>query len=181
VPQTLDVLPGYTVEDFTLLGRYARLTGWRLFGALDHEIVRAALRQVDALQFAGRQMDELSGGERQRALIARALAQETPLILLDEPTSALDLRHQMVVCQLIHELNRAGKTIVMVTHDLNLASQFASRLVLLQRGRIACDGAPHEVLRPEILEPVYETALAFGEMPESSARPGARPWVLPRA
>lgn len=183
VPQRLDIVPGYSVEDFVLLGRYAHLSGWRLFGAHDKELTRRCLEQVDALQFVERGMNEMSGGERQRVLLARALAQEARTILLDEPTSALDLKHQMMVYKLIHALHRdggGGRTVVVVTHDLNLPSQFADRIVLMKAGRIVKDGAPSDVLKKEILEDVYETTLVSGQF-EATPAGGARPWVLPWA
>jgi len=183
VPQRLDIVPGYSVEDFVLLGRYAHLTGWRLFGQHDRDLARRCLEQVDALQFVNRGMNEMSGGERQRVLLARALAQEARTILLDEPTSALDLKHQMMVYKLIHALHRdggGGRTVVVVTHDLNLPSQFADRIVLMKAGRIVKDGLPSDVLKKDILEDVYETALVSGLF-EATPAGGARPWVLPWA
>jgi iron complex transport system ATP-binding protein len=181
VPQLLDVLPGYSVEDFVLMGRYAHLSSWRLYTLRDRELARECLQRVDALQFAERGMNEMSGGERQRAMVARALAQESKTILLDEPTSALDLAHQLKVYGLIHDLQKnAGRTIVVVTHDLNLASQFADRLVLLKNGSVAADDVPAQVLRREVLESVYGPDLAFG-MFETTLSGSPRPWVLPWA
>jgi iron complex transport system ATP-binding protein len=181
VPQLLDVLPGYSVEDFVLMGRYAHLSSWRLYTLRDRELARECLQRVDALQFAQRGMNEMSGGERQRAMVARALAQESKTILLDEPTSALDLAHQLKVYGLIHDLQKnAGRTIVVVTHDLNLASQFADRLVLLKNGSVAADDVPAQVLRREVLESVYGPDLAFG-MFETTLSGSPRPWVLPWA
>jgi len=183
VPQSLEVLSGYSVEDFVMMGRYAHLSGWRLFGRHDRDVARACLERVDGLQFASRGMTQMSGGERQRALIARALAQEAGTILLDEPTSALDLKHQLRVYRLIHELQQDAavrRTVVVVTHDLNLASQFAQRLLLMQNGKIVSEGTPEQVLRPEILNRVYETELAFGSF-EQTVSGTRRPWVLPWA
>jgi iron complex transport system ATP-binding protein len=184
VPQRLEVVPGYSVEDFVLMGRYAHLKGWRLFGAADRAHTRACLEKVAALQFVDRGMDEMSGGERQRVLIARALAQEARTILLDEPTSALDLKHQLLVYNLIHAMHREGgaqgRTVVVVTHDLNLPSQFADRIVLMKAGRIVRDGTPADVLQQSVLEDVYETRLAFGHF-ENTPSGEARPWVLPWA
>jgi len=181
VPAALEVLPGYTVEDFVLMGRYAHLRGWRLYGTHDREVARECLRRVAAFEFREREMNELSGGERQRTLIARALAQEARTVLLDEPTSALDLAHQLLVYRLIHEMHRlSGRTIVVVTHDLNLASQFAERLALMQGGRIVKQGTPGEVLRREVLGKVYGPDLAYGVFEQTIAG-GARPWVLPWA
>jgi iron complex transport system ATP-binding protein len=203
VPAALQVLPGYSVEDFVLMGRYAHLRGWRLYGAHDRAVAQESLRCVDAFAFLERGMDELSGGERQRVLIARALAQEARTVLLDEPTSALDLSHQLLVYRLIHEMHcSAGslaqraqpahgrcrqeasttsrRTVVVVTHDLNLASQFATRLVLMQHGRVVSQGTPGEVLRRETLEKVYGPDLAYGVF-EQTLSGGPRPWVLPWA
>ena len=180
VPQTLEVPSGYSVGDFVLMGRYTHLKGWRLYSRHDSDVARESLARVNALQFLDRQMDEMSGGERQRVLVARALAQETQIVLLDEPTSALDIKHQLMVYGLIHELHRGGRTIVVVTHDLNLASQFSQQLLLLDNGRVVRAGPPAEVLRPEVLERVYGTELAFGVFDETVSGPG-RPWVLPRA
>lgn len=181
VPQLLEVLPGYSVEDFVLMGRYAHLSGWRLFSKHDREIAADCLRRVDAHDFLSRAMNEMSGGERQRVLIARALAQESRTILLDEPTSALDLKHQLIVYKLIFEMHRAaGRTIVVVTHDLNLASQFADRLVLMQSGKIVSEGTPADVLCRETIEKVYGPDLAFGTF-DQTLTGTPRPWVLPWA
>ncbi|HEY3320181.1 MAG TPA: ABC transporter ATP-binding protein [Planctomycetota bacterium] len=181
VPQNLDVLPGYSVLDFVLMGRYSHLQGWRLFTREDREVALDCLRRVDAESFVDRAMNEMSGGERQRVLIARALAQQSQTILLDEPTSALDLKHQLIVYRLIHEMHRSGeRTVVVVTHDLNLASQFAQRLVLMQGGKVVAEGSPTDVLRREIIEPVYGCELAYGVFEQTIGGP-ARPWVLPLA
>lgn len=181
VPQTLETLPGYTVKDFVLTGRYAHLKKWRLYGRHDQDVARQSLEQVNALGFLGREMDQMSGGERQRVMIARALAQESPVLLFDEPTSALDLKHQVMVYRLIHQLHRdAQRTIVVVTHDLNLASQFASRLVLMREGRIVTEGTPSEVLKRDVLEVVYGSDLAYGCY-EQTVAGSTRPWVLPWA
>jgi iron complex transport system ATP-binding protein len=177
VPQSLDVLPGYSVQDFVLMGRYAHLSGWRLYSQQDRDIARECLKRVAADEFLERGMNEMSGGERQRVLIARALAQQSRTILLDEPTSALDLKHQLTVYKLIHEMHRGGdKTVVVVTHDLNLASQFADRLVLMEHGKVVSEGKPAEVIRRDVLEKVYGSELAFGTFEISG-----RPWVLPNA
>ena len=184
VPQRLDVVPGYSVQDFVLMGRYAHLTGWRLFSDADRQMARTCLEQVDALAFVDRGMNEMSGGERQRVLIARALVQAANTILLDEPTSALDLKHQLRVYQLIHAMHRQGgsdgRTVVVVTHDLNLPSQFADRIVLMKNGRIVREGSPRDVLKKEVLEEVYETPLILGQF-ENTPSGESRPWVLPSA
>jgi iron complex transport system ATP-binding protein len=120
-------------------------------------------------------MGQLSSGQRQRVLLARALAQEAPALLLDEPTTALDPEHQIGVLDLIHLQAQAGTAVLVVTHDLNLTSQYASRVVLLAEGGVAAEGTPEEVLRPEVLTPIYGACLWFGAFPDSG-----RPIVLPR-
>ena len=176
VPQFLPQLPEVRVEDFVLSGRYAHLARWNRVLPRDRQVVREALEACDAQEFAGRALAELSGGQRQRVLVARALAQEAPLVLVDEPTSALDPEHQIRVLDLLERSRARGSSIVVATHDLNLAGQYATRLVLLERGRVAADGAPAEVLRPEVLTRVYGAHLAFGE----HVLPGGtrRPWVV---
>lgn len=180
-PQTLEALPGFTALEFVLSGRYSRLGNWRLFSANDRSVALDALERADARAFQERKMNEMSGGERQRVIIARALAQEAPTIVLDEPTSALDISHQLAICGLIRGLLKdRGKTIVIATHDLNLASQFADRLLLLREGKVAALGTPDETLSEKTLRTVYETELARGYFQQTlDGQP--RPWVLPWA
>ena len=108
------------------------------------------------LEFRSRPVDELSGGQRQRAWIAMALAQDTSLMLLDEPTTYLDISHQVDVLELLKQLNTdEGRTIVMVLHDLNLASRYAKHLVAMAHGEIVAEGTPADVITPEIVERVF--------------------------
>lgn len=178
VPQYLPVLPEVLVADFVLSGRYARVSRWAALSAGDREIAARALADCDATELACRGLDELSGGQRQRVLVARAVAQEAAVLLVDEPTNALDPEHQIQVLDLLARLSCAGRAIVVVSHDLNLASQYATRLVLLDEGRVVKDGAPEDVLARSVLEPVYGTRLHFGVWNEPGR--GARPYVLPR-
>ena len=106
--------------------------------------------------------------------------QQPSLLLADEPTGNLDSRTGEEIMELFDQLHAEGQTIVVVTHDLNLASQFSDRLVLMKHGRIVTDGKPDDVLKPEVLKDVYETELAFGRF-DTSAAGEARPWVLPWA
>jgi len=177
VPQYLPALPEVRVEDFVLSGRYAHLARWNRVDARDSERVREALGACDAAEFAGRGLGELSGGQRQRVLIARALVQEAQLVLIDEPTSALDPEHQIRVFELLELSRSRGNSVVVATHDLNLAGQFATRLVLMQSGKIVADGRPREVLAPQVLTPVYGPHLCFGERALGSG--GTRPFVMP--
>ncbi len=177
VPQFLPALPDLRVSDFVLGGRYAHLSGWRQATHQDHRVVSQSLERCDALDIAARSMNEISGGQRQRVLFARALAEEADLLLVDEPTNSLDPEHQVRVFALIAELVRAGRAAMVITHDLNLASQFATRICLLSKGRVAADGPVGHVLRRELLEPVYGEHLYYGSFDDG--RGGGAPFVLP--
>ena len=185
VPQSLYSLPDLTVGEFVNQGRYAHGGGVaaRLLGrgaaslAADRRAVQAALAQADLEALGERPLSTLSGGQRQRALVARALAQEAQVVLVDEPTNSLDPRHQVQVFRVIAGLGCEGRAAVVVTHDLNLASQFGTRVVLMDAGRVVATGSAHDVLRPEVLVPVYGRSLAFGER-HVSGWGEARPWVL---
>ena len=117
-------------------------------------------------------MTQLSGGERQRALIAQTLAQESPILLLDEPLNNLDLNHQLEVMQLLSRLHKAGRTIVVVLHDLNIAAQYCERMVLLDRGRVAAQGSADDILDPKVILEVFRVRVAVH-------RQGKRPYLTP--
>lgn len=150
------VPPGVKVMDYVLLGRVPHLGFGLRRSEEDHQIVWELLRRLQAEQFADVPLSDLSGGERQRIVVARALAQETQVLLLDEPTSALDIGHQLEVLELLDELRKErGLTIVSTTHDLTLAGQFADRLLLLADGKVAAVGKPAEVLTRDVIEQHY--------------------------
>lgn len=174
VPQFLPALHDVRVEDFVLSGRYARIGRFASAAARDRDAVRRALEDCDAGELADRAMAELSGGQRQRVLIARALAQEAAVLLIDEPTAGLDPEHQIRVLELVASLGRAA---LFVTHDLNLAGQYAGRIVLLDRGRVAAEGPVEQVLMREVLESVYGAHLYYGTW--SSGAGAGRPYVIP--
>jgi iron complex transport system ATP-binding protein len=156
VPQTPVVPPAMSVGDYVLLGRTPHLGVLAREGAEDRRAAGAALHRLELVALAERALGSLSGGELQRAVIARALAQEAPILLLDEPTAALDMGHQQQVLELVDELRRAdGLTVVAAMHDLTLAAQYGDRLVLVDRGRVVAEGSAHEVLTPERLESLY--------------------------
>ena len=177
-------LPEVSVSAFVTSGRYAHrerglaaaLLG-RALTSRDEAAARAALASCDALDLAERPMTGLSGGQRQRVLIARAVAQEAALLLVDEPTNALDPEHQIQVFQLLANLCGDGRAALVVTHDLNLAGQFATRIVLVDKGRVVTAGEPASVLRREVLEPVYGSHLEYIARP-NGARAGV-PIVVP--
>src|SRR5262245_59355013 len=146
-----------TVLEFVLGGRFAWATnaGWGWETEHDLQIAEAVLRETELSELSGRLMNELSGGERQRALMARALATEAPILLLDEPTANLDLSHQATLLALVrNRCDRNNAAALVVTHDINLAAQFADHLILMKQGRAVHSGKPEQVLQPHILHEV---------------------------
>jgi iron complex transport system ATP-binding protein len=156
VPQ-IPLIPGdMTVRAYVLLGRTPHLGYLGGERRADHRAAEAALEQLDLLPFADRRLDTLSGGERQRATLARALAQDAPVLLLDEPTAALDMGRQQQVLELVDDLrNRRGLTVLSTMHDLTLAGQYADRLLLLDRGRLVAEGTAKEVLTRALITEHY--------------------------
>jgi len=160
VPQEFHVAFPFRVAEVVLMGRYPHAAGsaWGAThgGTRDRDVAQAAMEATGAAHLANRRMDELSGGERQLVSLARALAQEAPILLLDEPTAHLDLRHQGIVLALLLAHHREGRgTTILVSHDLNLAAEHCDRLLLLARGRVRAIGRPEEVITPQHLEPAY--------------------------
>ncbi|WP_182113528.1 putative F420-0 ABC transporter ATP-binding protein [Actinotalea sp. JY-7876] len=156
-----------TVRDAVLLGRTPHGSRWGGLGAHDHEVADSALREAGAEAFAHRLLATLSGGERQRVHLARALAQEPELLLLDEPTNHLDVHAQLDTFAVVHRLTARGVTVVAALHDLNLAAQACDHVVLLAEGRVVAAGSVGEVLRPDVLEPVYRVRCVVLEHPET--------------
>ncbi len=185
VPQFLPALPDVSVFDFVASGRYAHVERHGLAGALlgasagtsDKPLVESALAACDVLDLRERGMSEISSGQRQRVMVARAIAQESAVLLVDEPTNALDPEHQIGVFELLSSLRTQSRAALVVTHDLNLAGQYATRLVLLDEGRVVAQGAPDTVLVREVLAPVYGENLYFGTWPSASGRSGN--YVIP--
>lgn len=154
LPQMLRLEFPFTGEQVALMGRTPYAGGW-FESPEDHAAVERAMQTTDTVAFRERDFRTLSGGERQRVVLASALAQEPRVLLLDEPTTFLDLRHQLSMYRILADLGRGGMLVVSVTHDLNLALQFADRVLLLDDGRIAGEGAPREVLNPDLIGQVF--------------------------
>ena len=147
---------GATVTDYVALGRTPHVPLFGVETPHDLAAVAAALSRLDLDHFAHRAMETLSGGERQRVLLARALAQDAPVLLLDEPTTALDVGHQQEALELIDDLRRERNLVVITSlHDLTLAAQYADRVVLLDRGHTVADGPPEAVLNEDLLTSVF--------------------------
>jgi iron complex transport system ATP-binding protein len=169
VPQQATLPFATRVEDVVALGRLPHEDPLRGSRPADRAAVAAAIERVGVGHLLGRDARELSLGERQLVLLALAVAQSAPVLVLDEPTVHLDLRHQVGTMELLGDLNeRDGTTIVAVLHDLGLASLFFPRLVLIDGGRIVADGAPHEVLTPERIREVFGVDPAIVRLPQGA-------------
>jgi iron complex transport system ATP-binding protein len=178
VPQGEEAVFPMTVREMVTMGRYPHLGPWRRTGDADRRAVDDAMRRCDVHTMAARDIGTLSGGERQRARVARALAQQAPTLALDEPTAALDVAHEMAIFELLRDLGHAGKTVLLITHNLNLAARYADRLVLLDGGRLAAEGAPAQVLTRETVERVYGWPVEIVPHPGPGPDAGA-PQVVP--
>jgi iron complex transport system ATP-binding protein len=160
VPQSPVLPAGMTVQEYVLLGRTPHLSYLGRESRRDHAAAAGAIARLDLGDLSARELGTLSGGERQRAVLARALAQEAPLLLLDEPTSALDAGRQQEVLELIDGLRLdAGLTVLSSMHDLTLAGLYAPRLLLLSNGRIVAEGPPDSVLTAPLIEEHYGAAV----------------------
>ncbi len=179
VPQLFEPVFEFTVEEIILMGRYvhqgrfsARTAGESAFIA---EVMK--LTQVDHL--AGKELANLSGGERQRVFIARAIAQDTPLLFLDEPSSHLDISYQIEVYQILQKLQKErGKTILAAEHNINLAVPYSQKLALLRDGRLEAQGPPRDLVTKENIRAIYDAEVDIREnrysgLPEISLNPGS--------
>ena len=185
VPQNPSLPEAFTALEVVLMGRTPHLGLLQSERRADWAAVRRALEQTDAFELADRRIGELSGGERQRVVVARALAQEAPLLLLDEPTAHLDVGHQAAVLELLQRLCRppeaergdgSPKAVLAVVHDLTLAAQYCDRLAMLSEGRLVALGSPQEVLLPQVLASVYRTQVSVFPHP-LTGRPVVTPAV----
>ncbi|THJ21652.1 MAG: ABC transporter ATP-binding protein [Nitrospira sp. CG24D] len=174
VPQEYVQVFPFTVAETVLMGRFPHRRGsWWGMGIgeeSEHDLRQAhqAMVETDVVALAGRLVSDLSGGERQRVMIARALAQEPAVLLLDEPMAFLDINHQIEICALIRRLQRERQlTVVLVSHDLNVASQSCDRVMMLKDGRIVQIGSPMETITPESLRAVYGCDVVVDAHPHS--------------
>jgi len=166
VPQDEASIFPFTVFETVLMGRapYIKRFSWET--REDVEIAESAMKLADVKNLRDRNIDELSGGERQRVIIARALAQMPKVLLLDEPTSHLDINHQYDILELIRKLNEnAGITVIMISHDINLASKYCKELVMLKNGRIFVQGPAKKVVTKKIIKEVYGVDVNLVKVP----------------
>ncbi len=175
VPQARNLPPAFSVYESILLGRTPYLGWLGRAGEKDHERVRYALERTQMQPLAERMVGELSGGEQQRVLLARAVAQDAPVLLLDEPTTHLDLQHREGLVHLVRELaGSRNLAVLMALHDLNMASLYADRVSLLVDGEIRATGTPEEVFTEEALSMVYHVPVHVIPHPEYG-----NPLILP--
>ncbi len=174
VPQDYVQVFPFTVVETVLMGRFPhRTVRWWSMGigdetANDLACAHQAMVDTDVVSLADRLVSDLSGGERQRVMIARALAQEPKILLLDEPTAFLDINHQIEVCSLITRLRAERRlTVVLVSHDLNVASQYCDRVLMLKEGGLCRIGSPEETIRPDVLRMVYGCDVVVDAHPQT--------------
>ncbi|HSH76464.1 MAG TPA: ABC transporter ATP-binding protein [Longimicrobiales bacterium] len=175
VAQSESIAFPLSTRELVTMGRYPHLGPLESEREEDRAAVRRALEACDVLALADRDVNTLSGGELQRARIARALAQEPRALLLDEPTSNLDIRHEMAILELLRAEASAGTTVLVITHGLDVAAQFADRIVLLSGGAVAAEGTPEAVMREDRLAEVYDWPISVRTDEETGA-----PRVTPR-
>ena len=157
-----------TVREYVLLGRTPYIGYLATERRSDHDAAHAAIERLELAAFAHRRLSSLSGGERQRTVLARALAQDAPLLVLDEPTSALDVGRQQQALEIVDELRATeGLTVLSAMHDLTLAGQYADRLLLLDRGRLVAEGSAREVLTRALISQHYRAEVRVVGDPES--------------
>ncbi|MCX6056270.1 MAG: ABC transporter ATP-binding protein [Chloroflexi bacterium] len=171
VPQIRNIPPAFTVREVVALGRTPYLNWLGQLSTRDHEAIDQALLHTDLLEIAERNIAEISGGEQQRVLLARALAQETPVLLLDEPTAHLDLQYQVSFLDQVHRLAHPSESeiklgvkkraVLIAIHDLNLLTRYVDQVALVVHGKLESLGSPEEVLRPEILSRAYNLPMTL--------------------
>ena len=170
VPQETALPFEFDVEDVVAMGRTPHRSRFRTADDNDREAVRAALERTRTADLADRPVTELSGGQRQRVVLARALAQATPALLLDEPTASLDVNHQVRTLSMARDLAEDGRAVVAAIHDLELAARFCDRVALLSEGRLLARGTPEEVLTAGRVESAFDVRAATSTNPATGTR-----------
>lgn len=171
VPQQEHIPFRFNAREIVAMGRYSRSNG--VFdSAEDRRTVEEAMRFTDSLDLAHRPINELSGGERQRVLLARALAQDTNIVILDEPTTHLDITHQLDLCRLVREMVSQGKTVIAAMHDLNLVGHFAERAILFGKGGLVVADETERLMASDALDEIYQVKF-------NKIKDGGKTLVLP--
>ena len=168
IPQDFQLQFDYTIEDLVLMGRFPYLGRWQNYSKNDKKIVQHILAQLDLVPFKNKLYSQLSGGERRRVSIARALAQETQVLLMDEAFANLDINHQLEIMQLLSDINMEhNKLIILVSHNINLASEYCERIIMLKEGVVIADGKPEKIVNSENLKELYNAELEIIKNPVS--------------
>jgi iron complex transport system ATP-binding protein len=165
LPQQTVLQFAFSAREVVLMGRSPHLSFAGSERGHDHDVVDWAMAETDTVDLAARSYPTLSGGEQQRVSLARVLAQEAPILLLDEPTASLDIHHQELVMETARSMAVAGAAVLAVLHDLNLAAATADRVAVLQQGRLAAVGPPHEVCTEALLSEVFEHPMTVLQHP----------------
>jgi len=173
LPSQIDIPFSYTVEEFVLLGRFPYIGRYGEIKKTDREIIDKTLEQFEISHYRERKIWELSDGERQRVFISQVIVQQSSLIILDEPTSHLDIGHSFKILDIIREINKNGTTVITVLHELNLASEYCSRLLLLNQGSVFSEGTVEDVITYQNIEEVYKTKVLVYKNPHTG-----RPYVF---
>ena len=167
--QNVTVNFGYTGKDLVLAGRYPYMKWWQKEQTEDVQLALDCLQYTGTLELADKPVNQVSGGQRQRILLAKVLAQQTPILFLDEPTTGLDMVYQEEIFRFCRELAKMGKTILMVVHELNYAAEYCSRLLLLGDGELLADGKPEAVLNSELLSRAYNAKVLVSRNPQTGS------------
>ncbi|MDR6433076.1 ABC transporter ATP-binding protein [Brucella pseudogrignonensis] len=176
LPQSSIAPEGITVADLVARGRYPHQSFLRQWSEADEAAVALAMASTKITELANRPVDELSGGQRQRVWIALVLAQDTPILLLDEPTTYLDIAHQIELLDLLAQLNKQGRTVVAVLHELNHACRYASHLIAMRDGALIAQGKPADIVTEELVEEVFGLASVIIADPVSGT-----PLIVPKS
>lgn len=163
--QRVEMTFDYTARDIVLAGRYPYLSWWSQEREHDLAIAEACMAYTGVSDLADNPLHAMSGGQRQRVLLAKVLAQQTPVLFLDEPATGLDIIYQEEIFRFCRELSAAGKTVLLVAHELSLAARFCSRLLLIGRGTLLADGGPKDVLTDGLLSQAYGAPVRVVENP----------------
>lgn len=160
IPQENFIQYNFTVEEIILMGRFPFISIWQNYSPKDREIVEKIIQELDLHQLRHKYINQLSGGEKQRTLIARAIAQDSDYILLDETFSHLDINHQVEILNIMKDLHlQKGKSIIMVSHNINLSANYSQRMIALKAGNLIADGSPQEVITTENLSRLFDIKL----------------------
>lgn len=174
LPQSIDISYPYSVEEFISIARYPHTKQFFFNKEKEREFIEYIMNTMEIIHLRERRITELSQGERQRVFIGQLIAQDPSVMILDEPVSHFDIKYQLKTLEILDGLNRDGMTIITVLHDLNLASEFCSKVIFISDGSIYKEGSPHEVLTFENIEDVYKTVVVVKINPISG-----KPYIIP--